>query len=311
MNRRDMLKLAGSSALGAGIAGFPLGWTPPLSAAPKKILFFTKSSGFEHSSIKRTGDAPSHAEKIVTELGAKHGFEVTATKDGSVFTPDSIARFDAFFFYTTGDLTTAGTDQRPPMSNSGKQAFLDAIRAGKGFIGTHSATDTFHSPGDRFDPKPPAKLDPYIEMIGAEFIRHGAQQKARMTVADSRFPGLSQIGDGFEMHEEWYALRSFQTNLHVLLINETQGMTDKVYHRPPFPATWARMHGQGRVFYTSMGHREDVWLRPEFQAVLLGGIAWSLGNVDADVSPNIDRATPKASDIPIEALDRPVPKKKT
>ena len=85
-------------------------------------------------------------------------------------------------------------------------------------------------------------------------------------------------------------------------------MKDKVYQRPPFPATWARMHGKGRVFYTSMGHREDVWTKAEFQTVLLGGLAWALRNVDADVTPNIDKATPKASDIPVEAFDRPAPK---
>jgi hypothetical protein len=274
------------------------------------MLMFTKSAGFEHSAIKRDGDKLSHAERILTELANKHGFEVTATKDGGVFTPEQISRYDAFFFYTTGDLTTPGTDKTSPMSAKGKQALLAAIRNGKGFIGTHSATDTFHSPGDRYDPRPPAKLDPYIEMIGAEFIRHGRQQKARMRVADPRFPGVSELGDGFELHEEWYALRSFQPNLHVVLINETEGMVDAVYQRPPFPATWARMHGKGRVFYTSMGHREDVWENAQFQAVLLGGVAWALGHIDADITPNIDKTTPKANDIPPAALERPAAKKK-
>ena len=49
------------------------------------------------------------------------------------------------------------------------------------------------------------------------------------------------------------------------------------YKRPPYPSTWARMHGKGRVFYTSMGHREDVWTSPEFQAVLIGADADNTG----------------------------------
>lgn len=310
MNRRDMLRTTGAAACGLGLGSFPLGWVAGATPAPKRMLMFTKSAGFEHSAIKRDGDKLSHAERILTELANKHGFEVTATKDGGVFTPEQISRYDAFFFYTTGDLTTPGTDKTSPMSAKGKQALLAAIRNGKGFIGTHSATDTFHSPGDRYDPRPPAKLDPYIEMIGAEFIRHGRQQKARMRVADPRFPGVSELGDGFELHEEWYALRSFQPNLHVVLINETEGMVDAVYQRPPFPATWARMHGKGRVFYTSMGHREDVWENAQFQAVLLGGVAWALGHIDADITPNIDKTTPKANDIPPAALERPAAKKK-
>ena len=58
------------------------------------------------------------------------------------------------------------------------------------------------------------------------------------------------------------------------------------YQRPPYPATWARMHGQGRVFYTSMGHREDVWTNDTFVSLLLGGLGWAVGNAQADVTPN-------------------------
>ena len=61
-----------------------------LGAAPqdakKKILFFTKSSGFEHSAIKKKGEEPSHAEKILAELAKKNNWDVTHTKDGGVFT---------------------------------------------------------------------------------------------------------------------------------------------------------------------------------------------------------------------------------
>ncbi len=68
---------------------------------------------------------------------------------------------------------------------------------------------------------------------------------------------------------------------------------------PPYPGTWARMHGQGRVFYTSMGHREDVWTNEEyFQPIVLGGLAWALGRVDADVTPNISKVTPGANVLP-------------
>ena len=126
----------------------------------------------------------SHAEQIVTELGAKHNFDVNCTKDGRVFTAEKLAEFDAFMFYTTGDLTEAGTDKNPPMSKEGKQAFLDLIKAGKGFVGTHGASDTFHSPGNK--EHGPAQIaqdgenvDPYIAMLGAEFIVHGTSKKRK------------------------------------------------------------------------------------------------------------------------------------
>jgi len=81
----------------------------------------------------------------------------------------------------------------------------------------------------------------------------------------------------------------------VILVQETEGMRGDMYNRPPFPATWARMHGKGRVFYTSMGHREDVWTGEVFQQVLLGGLAWAMGNVDADVATNFPQVTPDAN----------------
>jgi type 1 glutamine amidotransferase len=75
-------------------------------------------------------------------------------------------------------------------------------------------------------------------------------------------------------------------------------MVDACYQRPPFPATWARLQGQGRVFYTSMGHFESVWTSDVFQQVVLGGLSWALKRVDADVTPNIDRVTPRANQLP-------------
>ncbi|MEO6036053.1 MAG: ThuA domain-containing protein [Verrucomicrobiota bacterium] len=280
-------------------------WTSQSSgeARTKHVLFFSKSSGYEHAVIKKTGDEPSHAEKILTQIGDRNDIEFTFTKDGRVFSRETIAKFDAFFFYTTGDLTEQGTDGNPPMSPAGKAAFLEAIRKGKGFIGTHSATDTFHSPGNKEHGEARFQLDgekadPYVKMIGAEFIKHGSQQSSRMICQDAKFPGMGAVHFDFGPVEEWYSLKDFAPNLHVLLVQDTSGMKGNMYQRAPYPATWARMHGKGRVFYTSMGHREDIWTDPVFQTVLTGGINWAVRNVEADVKPNLNKVTPKANELP-------------
>lgn len=294
MNRRQMLK---TTMFGIGLSAFPFGWVAGAQTGKKKrVLMFTRSQGFEHSVIKRKGSELSHAERIFTELGSKHGFDVTATKDGRVFLPEEIAKYDAFFFYTTGDLTKEGGDKQPPMPPEGKTALLKAIQDGKGFLGSHCASDTFHSPGDRRANQEKHQVDPYLAMLGGEFIVHGAQQKAWMRVVSPQFPGAKDVKD-FQLHEEWYALKNFTPDLHVILAQDSEGMKGAEYQRPLFPATWARMHGKGRVFYTSMGHREDVWTNPTFQQLLLGGAAWALGNVDADVTPNVQKTTPKASEL--------------
>ncbi len=269
------------------------------SAAPKKILFFTKSSGFEHDVISWKHGQPSFAEKILLDLGAKNGWEFTFSKDGSKFSPEYLAQFDAVFFYTTGDLCSEGTDKQPPMTPAGKQALFDYVRGGKGFIGTHAATDTFHTANE--SQKGPDRYvnhgkdaDPYACFIGGEFIIHGAQQVATNRVIDPKFPGFENAGDTFAFREEWYSLKDFVPDDHALTVIDAPHMKGSMYDRPPYPNTWARKEGNGRVWYTAMGHREDVWTNPTFQQILVGGIKWALGEVSADVTPNLQTAAPGA-----------------
>ena len=280
-----------------------------------KILFFSKSSGFEHDVISYKKGQPSFVEKQLTELGPKQGWSFTFSKDGSLFSRDYLAQFDAVFFYTTGDLTSPGTDGQPPMSAAGKQALFDYVAAGKGFIGTHSAADTFHTANEAV--KGPdryvnhgADADPYVRFIGGEFIKHGKQQTARLRCVDPKFPGMGKAAAGFEAMEEWYSLKDFSDDLHVLLVQEAEAMEGVEYQRPAYPSTWVRMHGQGRVFYTSMGHREDMWTNPVFQEILIGGINWALGRVPAEVAPNLQEAAPGwATNPPYVAPPPPKPAK--
>jgi type 1 glutamine amidotransferase len=282
LTRRELLWTSGAALLGAGTLRRARGAD---KGSPKKVLFFTKSAGFQHSVIACKDGKLGHAERILTDLGKEHGFEVVASKDGRLFEPDKIGEWDAFVFVTTGDLTQEGTDKSPPMSRDGKKAFLDAIRAGKGFVGSHCATDTFHSHGN--------EVDPYIQMIGGEFIVHGAQQVAKLDVFDHEFPGTKSLGSSFQINDEWYALKNLAEDLHVIIGYDTQGMKGKMYDRPNFPETWARTHGKGRVFYTSMGHREDVWENPLFQGLMVGALSWTTGKVDANVEPNVSKVTPE------------------
>ena len=297
-----MLRRSGSAALSLALASW-LQQSASAAGPVKRVLFFTKSSGYEHSAIKRNGGKPSFAEQVLAGLGPKHNLEFTFSKDGSLFTPKYLDQFDAFFFYTTGDLTTPGTDKEPPMTPEGKQAFIDAVKRGKGFIASHSGSDTFHTQPDPADKSARyqtngAKSDPYLLMLGGEFIKHGPQQVAKMRVVDHKFPGFEKLEASFAFQEEWYSLKEFQPNLHVLLVQETEGMKGEEYQRGPYPATWARTYGEGRVFYTSMGHREDVWTNEVFQKILLGGIHWAVRNVNADVTPNLEQAAPKCHELP-------------
>lgn len=261
-----------------------------------RILYFTRSAGFEHSVVRGQGAQRSHSEQLFIEMGRRGGFEVECTKDGRAF-DGNLDRYDVIAFYTTGDLTQAAKDGSPPMTASGKQKLLDAIANGKGFVGFHSATDTFHSSGPRHENQ--VQVDPYIAMIGGEFLAHGDQQEASLFLVTRQFPGAGDLGmaEGISFTDEWYTFKNFARDLHVILVQETQMMQGDAYRRPDYPATWARMHGKGRVFYTSLGHREEIWTNPFFQAIVLGGLAWAIGKEDVDVKPNIDIVTPHARQL--------------
>jgi type 1 glutamine amidotransferase len=299
MRRREMLAASGAAILGLG--AFPLGWVAAADKKKQKVLYFTRSAGFEHGPVKRTGGELAFSEKLLIEMGKRAGFDVECTQDGAVFDGD-LSKYDCIAFYTSGDLTQKGKQDGNAMSPEGKKKFLDAIAAGKGFVGIHSATDSFRNPG-----KP--DVDPYIAMLGGEFIGHGAQQEATVKVIPPKFPGIGTY-DSLKLMEEWYTMAKYGKDLHVILLQETEGMQGPLYQRPPFPATWARMQGNGRVFYTSFGHRDDIWTNPQVQEIMLGGIAWAMRNVDADVTPNIDKVAPKANEAPKIEPAKKAPKKK-
>jgi type 1 glutamine amidotransferase len=293
---------------------------------PKKVLFFSKSSGFEHDAIKEKmkDGKPGYAFPVMSKLGEDDAIEFTFSKDGSKFTPDYLAQFDAFVFYTTGDLNVSKVsnpsapiftgDGNPGFPAGGKEALLKAIESGKGFVGIHSASDSFHTHAksehgpERFV-SDGDKADDYVKMLGGEFIQHGKQQISHLTIVDRSFPGISAYPESPAIHEEWYSLKNFAPDLHVLIVNQTKDMEGIEYARPDYPSTWIRLHGKGRVFYTNMGHRDDLWQSAAFQSLLTGALNWTLKRVDADTTPNLKTAAPEASTLPKYVA--PPPKKST
>ena len=299
-DRREFLRAIGviSSAL-----TFP---SRIFSARKPSILLFTKSSGYEHAVIKNTDGKPSVVEEALRGLGARHGFEVTATKDGRIFDSSEFRAHEALFFYTTGDLTKAGTDGQPPMSAQGKQTFLDAVRDGLGFIGTHAASDTFHpdrnTQGDAGDSskretEQGEQSEPYLRMLGGEFFAHGKIQPANLIVNDASFPGVTAPPQN--LNEEWYSLKKLIPDMHVILTVDTAGMKGEPYQRPPYPITWARQQGKGRVFYTAMGHLPETWENEFFLSLVAGGIAWAMGHAKASIDANIAKVAPGYAQLPV------------
>jgi len=264
-------------------------------AEPKhRVLFFSKSSGFEHSVISWKKDKPSYAEKELMKIGEKQNWEFEFSKDGSKFSKDYLAGFDTLIFYTTGDLTTAGKDKHPPMTKEGKIALHNYVIGGGGFIGLHCATDTFKTKGVPKNENNLDKCDSFICMVGGEFNGHAKQQEATNLVINPKFPGYENLGKSFTLLEEWYALKHLQPDMHVLQVLQTKGMEGGMYQRPNYPVSWARMEGKGRVYYNAMGHREDVWSSDLFQNMIIGAVHWTTGDVTVEIPSNLKEVAPGA-----------------
>lgn len=290
--------LAGLALLGLALVN--------AQAAPLRVLFFSKSSGWEHSAIKEDNGKPGYAQGVLAKLAPKNDLEVTFSKDGSLFSPAYLAQFDAVVFYTSGDLTSIGTDRWPGITGSGLDAFYNYIANGGGFLAVHSGSDTFHT-NERGGGNNPIRIpryrnygeaaDRYIKTLGGEFIRHGPQQVATATIVDPKFPGFDTIGTEIKVKEEWYTLKEFAPDIHVLLVMNTAGMEGGDYARANYPLAWVREQGKGRVAYNAMGHREEIWDSEAYQSMFLGQLRWVAKRAEADITPNLTQVTPDANKL--------------
>jgi len=304
-DRREFLRTLSTAALAATTSGLALS-QESFGANKKSLLVFTKSSGFEHAVVKRKDGNLSIAETAITQLGAKHAFDVTCTKDGRIFDSKDLHAHQAVFFFTTGDLTQPATDKNPPMSPAGKQTLLTSIENGLGFVGCHAASDTFHTAPDPDDLSNRyiahgAQSDPYLRMLGGEFIIHGRDprlQTANLIIHDPSFPGLEGVHSPGSFTEEWYSLKDFASDMHVIATVDTSMLKNECYQRRPYPVVWARMNGKGRVFFDALGDRPENWENEFFLNLLAGGIRWSLGEAKANLSKNLLATAPGYADIP-------------
>lgn len=232
----------------------------PVSPSPAgrqgHVLVVTHTEGFRHSSIPL-------AESTLSALGRQSGlftvtFCRTAADVAQMLAPSALAGVDAIVFAnTTGSL---------PVPDIG--AMLGWIAQGHGFAGMHSAADTYHDA--------PA----YLEMLGNEFRAHGEQTTVDAIVENASHPASTPFGPRFRVFDEIYKFtRANRGSVTMLLSLDRQPDDGSPESGQPgdLPLAWAKSYGQGRVFYTALGHREDVWENPLYQQHVLGGIRWVLG----------------------------------
>ncbi|SRR5713101_5566029 len=223
--------------------------TPP-SSRPAHVLVVTVTKGFRHQSIP---DLERLVGGLATESGA---FDVDYARTDEELaartTPAALARYDGVVLAsTTGDLPLAD-----------REAFISWVEAGHGLVGIHAASDTFHG------------FPPYLDLLGCEFAHHGPQVKVHVLVEDRAHPATRTLGESFDVFDEIYQFKRFDpASVHLLLSIDKHPESGAP---GSFPLAWTREPGKGRVFYTALGHREDVIATPWYRQHVLGGILWAL-----------------------------------
>lgn len=265
-----------------------------VAANPPRVLFLSKSSGYEHSSIARGEGRSSHVDRVLEKLAATHVFGLVAAKDASLITASELANIDAVIFYTTGDLTQPGSkdglfggDGEPPMKSEGVADLIRWVEEGGAFLGFHPAADTFHDPS--------GKPSPYIELLGGEFLTHGQLFAGRLRIVDPDHPTMAHVPQAWTWMDEWYVFKNYNVDrIHVLALLETSSdpLGQETYKRPPYPVIWCAAVGRGRVYYNVMGHREETWDDPTFQRAFLDALYWAVGRTPLAAEPNFKVVVP-------------------
>ncbi|MEV4132365.1 ThuA domain-containing protein [Dactylosporangium sp. NPDC049742] len=228
----------------------------PASAAdaPYKVLVFSKTAGFRHSSIP-------NGIAAVQSLGSTNNFTVTATEDAAAFTAANLAQYQTVVFMsTTGDV----------LNDAQQTAFEAYIRGGGGYVGVHAAADTEYS------------WPFYGTLAGAWFASHPAIQQAIVNVEDRSHPATAHLGATWTRTDEWY---NYQTNpratAHVLAsLNESSYSGGSM--SGDHPITWCKTIDSGRSFYTGFGHTEESYADANFRNLLLGAIRYTAKRVDGN-----------------------------
>jgi hypothetical protein len=267
MKRAVRIALLVLSSVLCNFSGAQSPATPP----KKHLLVLGEEKGYRHEAV-------SHAMATIERLGRENGvWDTTIRTDTEILTKKKLEYnaknlndFDAVLFYTGGNLE---------MDAQQRSDFISFVHDdGKGFIGVHSAAITFDG------------WPEYADMLGGFYDEHPwLTFDAPIIVEDPSFPGMQQFPYFFVLRDEIYQMKNYSRDrVRVLMRLDVSklDMKKKNVHRTDrdFAVAWAKMYGKGRVYYTSLGHVEANWDRPDFQQMLTEAIKWAMGMQNADVT---------------------------
>lgn len=247
MNFKSILNVIGLLAIcimfDAGIA---------LAKPKPKLLVFSKTKGFHHSSIAVGNTA-------IIKLGAENNFDVDTTTDASKFTLDNLKQYSAIVFLSTTGLSNQ------LFTEDQKNALMKYMEQGGGYMGIHAATDCCYD------------WQWYGNMSGAYFKGHPAQQEAIIDVVDPSTIATSFLPKEWKRKDEWYSFKWMATDLHVILKIDESSYKQPGLQMGDHPMAWYHNYDGGRAFYTELGHTDESYADPLYLKHILGGIQYAMG----------------------------------
>lgn len=266
------------------------GAMPTTDVKPKvkrKLLVFSVTRGYRHGSIK-TG------KKALTLLGQETGaFEAVVSDDLANFEADKIKEFDAICFLNTthevfspskvdfSKMNDAQKAEAKVREDRLKKNLVDFIKSGKGFVGIHSASDTFF------------KWPEYGEMIGGYFNGHPWNSNTSVSIkveeGKEKHPLIAHLnGKSLDFKEEIYQLKEpYDSKKYDMLLRldvEKSDMNVKGIKRKDndFGVSWVKKYGEGRVFYCSLGHNDHIYWNSDVLKLYLSGIQYVMGDLEIE-----------------------------
>jgi len=221
--------------------------TPNPPATPIRVLVLTATAGFRHT------DGIAGAIQAFQQIAIQNPgeFVFTQTENLADISADRLNSTQILFFaLTTGELA---------FSDAQKAAIVNFVEQGGGFMGAHSATDTLYDWSD------------YGRLVGAYFKEHPWTQEATVSVEDATHSATRVLPASFRLFEEYYTFRDNpRPKVHVLLSLNAAS----VGAQGDYPLAWTQTIGQGRSFYTALGHFQSTWSDQRFRDHLLGALRW-------------------------------------
>ena len=199
------------------------------------------------------GHEPEQGSQIVRDILQNNGFEVRVETQTAAFADPALAQLNLIVpIYTMSKI------EKEECAN-----LSAAVRSGVGLAGFHGGMcDSFRDSVE------------YQFMTGGQWVAHpGGVIDYRVNITRPEDPVMAGLSD-FDYRSEQYYMHVDPSN-EVLATTTFSGEHAEWITGVVMPVAWKRRHGQGRVFYSSLGHVSAEFQVPQMRTIFERGMLWA------------------------------------